>query len=359
MSLGPVMLDVLGTELTEEDRKRLLHPLTGGVILFSRNYESPAQLTKITQEIHSVRNPPLLIGVDQEGGRVQRCKAGFTRIPPMREFGRIWDEHPHKARQLAQQTGYVLAAELRACGVDFSFTPVLDMDYGQSGVIGDRAFHLNKQAIAELAHSLVLGLKEAGMASVGKHFPGHGYIKADSHLEIPIDDREFADIELNDLVPFKQMINFGLTGIMPAHVIYPKVDKRPAGFSKFWLKDILRNELRFDGTVFSDDLSMEGASVAGGIVDRAKAALEAGCDMVLVCNRPDSADELLANLHWNVPPVSLTRLVRMHGKPHPDSLVKLHEQEHYVNAVHAIAGIGFRSGDLPLKQREPDSCGDL
>ena len=358
MSLGPVMLDILGTEMTADDRKRLLHPLTGGVILFSRNYESPTQLMRLTEAIHALRTPPLLIAVDQEGGRVQRCREGFTRIPAMREFGRLWDEHPHKARHLAQQTGYVLAAELRACGVDFSFTPVLDMDYGQSGVIGDRAFHHNPQAIADLAHSLIIGMKEAGMASVGKHFPGHGYIRADSHLEIPVDERDFADIEMNDLVPFRQMIDYGLTGIMPAHVIYPKVDGQPAGFSKVWLKEILRKRLGFDGVIFSDDLSMEGASVAGGVVQRAQAALEAGCDMVLVCNKPASADELLQNLHCNVPPVSLSRLVRMHGKPQPDSMVTLHEHAHYVNAVHAIAAIGIRNGELPLEKREPDPCGD-
>ena len=359
MSIGPVMLDLLGTELTDEDRNRLMHPLTGGVILFSRNYESPAQLTRLTQEIHALRTPPLLIGIDQEGGRVQRCKAGFTRIPAMREFGRLWDEHPHKARSLAQQTGYVLAAELLACGVDFSFTPVLDMDYGQSGVIGDRAFHHNTQAISELAHALILGMKEAGMGSVGKHFPGHGYIKADSHIEIPVDDRDFTEIELNDLVPFGQMIHYGLTGIMPAHVIYPKVDSHPAGFSRFWLQEVLRKRLNFDGVIFSDDLSMEGASVAGGVVQRAQAALDAGCDMILVCNKPATVDELLGKLHWKMPPVSLSRLVRMHGKPHPDSLTALHENAHYVTAVRAIAGIGMRSEDLPLEQRKPDSCGDL
>lgn len=358
MSLGPVMLDLLGTELTEEDIKRLMHPLTGGVILFSRNYESPAQLTRLTQEIHALRSQPLLIAVDQEGGRVQRCKAGFTRIPAMREFGRIWDEHRQKARHLAHQTGYVLASELRACGVDFSFAPVLDMDYGQSGVIGDRAFHRDPQAIADLAHSLMLGMKEAGMECVGKHFPGHGYIKADSHLEIPVDERDFADIDMNDLIPFRQMIDYGLAAIMPAHVIYPRVDAHPAGFSKVWLQDVLRKRLGFDGVIFSDDLSMEGASVAGGVVQRAQAALEAGCDMVLVCNKPASADELLHSLHPNMPPVSLSRLVRMHGKPHPDSLVTLREQTHYTNAVHAIAGIGMHSAELPLEQREPDSCGD-
>jgi len=349
MPLGPVMLDVLGTELTAEDRERLQHPLTGGVILFTRNYESPVQLARLTAEIRAIRSPHLLIGVDHEGGRVQRFREGFTRLPPMREFGRIWDHQPHRARTLAQQAGFVLAAELRAHGVDFSFTPVLDIDYGESGVIGDRAFHRDPQAIADLAHALLLGMKQAGMGTVGKHFPGHGFVKADSHLEIPVDERSFVDIEFDDLVPFKRMIDFGMTAVMPAHVIYPKVDDKPAGFSSVWLKDILRKRMGFDGVIFSDDLSMEGASAAGGIVARAEAALNAGCDMVLVCNKPASADELLRTLRWPLSAVSLARLLHMHGKPHPPSMVALHEDAHYVNAVHAIAALGVRNAELALQ----------
>ncbi len=349
MSLGPVMLDILGTELTAEEREKLTHPLTGGVILFSRNYQSPGHLLALTSAIHALRTPPLLIAVDQEGGRVQRFREGFTRIPPMRELGRIWDRHPHQAKILAHKTGYVLASELRACGVDFSFAPVLDVDYGQSGVIGDRAFHRDPQAIAEMAHGLMLGFKQAGMASVGKHFPGHGFIRADSHLEVPLDGRDFADIEMDDLVPFRQMIDFGLAGIMPAHVIYPKVDSLPAGFSRIWLKHILRRDMGFDGALFSDDLSMAGAAVAGGIVERAEAALGAGCDMALVCNDPAAAERLLDKLRWQMPAVSVARLVRMHGRPHPESLVRLHEQADFVNAVHAVAGFGFSSGELPLQ----------
>lgn len=356
MTLGPVMLDVLGTELTDEDRKRLKHPLVGGVILFSRNYTSQAQLARLTAEIHALRNPHLLIAVDHEGGRVQRFRDGFTRLPPMRELGHIWDEHPNRAKTLAHQTGWVLAAELRASGVDFSFTPVLDIDFEHSGVIGDRAFHRDPQAIAVLAHSLMLGLKQGGMASVGKHFPGHGFVRADSHLEIPVDERDYADIEMDDLVPFKQMIDFGMAGMMPAHVIYPKVDKQPAGFSSIWLKDVLRKELGFDGVIFSDDLSMEGASVAGGVVKRAEAALQAGCDMVLVCNKPDSADELLAGLKWQMPALCMARLIRMHGRPHPESWDRLHEDKHYVAAVHAVGSLGVRSGDLPLQAGEPNQC---
>lgn len=348
MGLGPVMLDVAGTVLSVADEVRLRHPSVGGVILFARNYESPAQLTELTAAIHALRTPPLLVAVDHEGGRVQRFRDGFTKIPPMRELGKIWDHHPHKARHLAQQAGFVLAAELSGCGVDFSFTPVLDMDYGQSGVIGNRAFHADPQAIAELAHSLILGLKQGGMHSVGKHFPGHGYVAADSHLAIPVDERAFVDIEMADLIPFRRMIQYGLTAVMPAHVIYPKVDSRPAGFSPVWLQQILRGQLGFEGVIFSDDLSMEGATVAGGIVQRAEAALLAGCDMVLVCNKPESADELLQGLHWQLPIVSKARLVHMRGKTHSDPLAKLHEQPQFLRALEEVAAIGVANSELPL-----------
>jgi beta-N-acetylhexosaminidase len=342
------MLDIEGTQLTADDKRKLRHPLVGGVILFTRNYSSFAQLTELTAEIHALRTPPLLIAVDHEGGRVQRFRAEFTRLAPMRELGRIWDEHPGQARRLAQQTGYVLAAELRAAGVDFSFTPVLDMDYGQSCVIRDRAFHSNPHAIADLAHSLMSGLKSGGMAAVGKHFPGHGCIQADSHIEVPVDGRSYANIEMTDLIPFRKMIDFGLPGIMPAHVIYPEVDTRPAGFSDVWLKKILRGELGFEGCIFSDDLSMEGAAVAGSILQRAESALNAGCDMVLVCNNPDAADALLGELHWDIPAISVIRLARMRGRPKPDSIVKLREDPGFVDAVERIASIGIRSGELPL-----------
>ena len=348
MSLGPVMLDIDGTELTADDKKKLLHPLIGGVILFARNFSSRGQLVQLTTEIHALRTPSLLIAVDHEGGRVQRFREDFTRLPPMRELGRIWDEHPIKARHLAQQTGYVLAAELRAAGVDLSFTPVLDMDHGQSCIIGDRAFHHKPQAITELAHGLMSGLKSAGMTAVGKHFPGHGYIEADSHIEMPVDERTYLDIEKNDLIPFRKMIGFGLAAIMPAHVIYPRVDACPAGFSEIWLKKILRGDLGFEGCIFSDDLSMEGAAIAGNIVQRAKCALSAGCDMVLVCNNPEAADTLLAELRWDIPAISVARLARMRGRPHPDSVVKLHESASFVKAVEEIGSLGIRSGELPL-----------
>ena len=348
MGLGPVMLDVAGTQLTAEDEARLRHPLVGGVILFSRNYQSPGQLSELTAAIHALRTPPLLIAVDHEGGRVQRFREGFCKIPAMRELGKIWDAHPQRARHLAQQVGYVLAAELRACGVDFSFAPVLDMDYGQSSVIGDRALHSDPQAIAELAHSLLLGMKQGGMHTVGKHFPGHGFVRADSHLTVPVDEREFIDIEMSDLVPFRQMVNYGLTAVMPAHVIYPKVDSRPAGFSPIWLKNILRGQLGFEGCIFSDDLSMEGAAIAGSIVQRAVEALNAGCDMVLVCNQPESADELLHGLQNEMSPASRARLAQMRGRANPDSQAGLHEQHLFLKALDEIASIGVSNAELPL-----------
>lgn len=346
--MGCIMLDIAGTTLTDAEVVRLRHPSVGGVILFTRNYQSPSQLCELTAAIHALRTPQLLIAVDHEGGRVQRFRTGFTRLPAMRELGKIWDFHPPRARHLAQQAGFVLASELRACGVDFSFTPVLDMDYGQSTVIGDRAFHGDTQAISELAHSLQLGLQHGGMPSVGKHFPGHGYVRADSHLDIPVDERDWLDIEMNDLVPFRRMIQNGLTAIMPAHVIYPKIDAKPAGFSPVWLKKILREQLHFEGCIFSDDLSMEGAAVAGDIVQRASAALNAGCDMALVCNNPVAAEQLIHGLHWEMPAASRARLIQMHGKPHPLTLPHLHEQPQFLRALNEVATIGINSPELPL-----------
>lgn len=357
MTLGPLMLDVAGTELTGDDRRRLSHPLVGGVILFSRNYRDPAQLAALTAEIHALKSAPLLIGVDHEGGRVQRFREGFTRLPPMRAFGAIWDEHPQRARELARETGYVLAGELRAHGVDFSFAPVLDLDYGASSVIGDRAFHADPHAVFELGQALMLGMKDAGMAACGKHFPGHGYVKADSHVDIPVDPRTLADLAIADLVPFRLMIEAGLAAVMPAHVIYPEVDSRPAGFSRVWLHQVLRRQLGFDGAIFSDDLCMAGASEAGGIVARVTAALAAGCDMALVCNRPDLADEVLAKLEVDWPAPARARLARMHGHPHPLSMTQLRESARYANALHHIAGLGVNSGDLDLQIDPTDYCG--
>jgi beta-N-acetylhexosaminidase len=348
LPLGPLMLDVAGTELNEEDRRRLTHPLTGGVILFTRNFSTPDALLRLTSEIHGLRNPPLIIAVDHEGGRVQRFREGFTAIPAMRELGRAWDSNPAHARRLATFAGFVLAAELRAHGVDLTFAPVLDVDHGASSVIGDRALHSDPLGVADLARALLQGLRQAGMSGVGKHFPGHGHVRGDSHHEVPVDERSFEEIEKDDLGPFRRAIGAGLGAVMPAHVIYPRVDKLPAGFSEIWLKRVLRDKLGFSGVIFSDDLSMEGASVAGGAVARAEAALSAGCDVALLCNKPEAADELLENLDYAMPATGLVRLARMHGKAGAIGMTQLREDARYAQALHAIAGLGHRDGELPL-----------
>lgn len=306
MSYGALMIDIAGTELSELERERLRHRLVGGVILFTRNYESPEQLRALCGEIHALRQPPLLIAVDHEGGRVQRFRESFTRLPAMRELGAWWDKTPRSAIESTRAIGYLLAAELRACGVDFSFAPVLDLDWGNSGVIGNRAFHGDPAAVIALAGALIEGMREAGMGCCGKHFPGHGWVKADSHLAIPVDERSPAELAV-DLLPYREL---PLDAVMPAHVIYPQVDDRPAGFSPVWLGK-LRKELGFDGVIFSDDLSMEGASVAGGIVERVEAAWNAGCDMLLVCNSPDAVGEVLARWHPEPDPVSAARVARL------------------------------------------------
>lgn len=306
---GPVMVDVEGTVLSEHEIQRLRHPLVGGVILFSRNFADRQQLTELCRQIHAARDEPLLIAVDHEGGRVQRFRNdGFTPLPPMATFGEIWMDDSLAAMRLATETGYVLGAELRACGVDLSFTPVLDLDYGVSSVIGNRAFHREPQVVAMLARALIQGLMVSGMAACGKHFPGHGFVQADSHHEIPVDDRSFEQIMQEDAAPYGWLGDMVLPSVMPAHVIYPQVDPHPAGFSPYWIKTVLRDNLVYDGVVFSDDLTMEGATVAGDILARAQAALGAGCDMVLVCNRPDLADDLLARLQHQPSPESQRRI---------------------------------------------------
>lgn len=289
--LGPLMIDIAGTALSDLDRARLCHPLVGGMILFSRNFESPEQLARLTGQVHALHRPPLLIAVDHEGGRVQRCRDGFTRLPPMRRLGQEWDSDPTQAVTAARDLGYLLAAELRACGVDLSFTPVLDLDWEHSRVIGDRAFHRSPAAVVDLAKGLIDGLHSAGMAACGKHFPGHGWVEPDSHVDLPVDERRLEDMAL-DLEPYRRV---RLDAVMPAHVIYRQVDERPAGFSPLWLR-LLREELRFAGAIFSDDLSMAGAGFAGGPVERCAAAWQAGCDMLLLCNSPTAVDEVLH--HW-------------------------------------------------------------
>jgi beta-N-acetylhexosaminidase len=290
------VIDVVGAALTDEDRERLRHPAAGAVILFARNFESPEQLQNLTLEIGRLREPELPICVDHEGGRVQRFREGFTAIPPMRELGRLWDRDRAAAREAARAIAYLAGAELAAHGVDFSFAPVLDLDYGASSVIGDRALHFDPTAVGALGACIVQGFADAGMAAVGKHFPGHGYAEADSHVAVPTDGRKLADVQKKDLVPFRMAIEAGLAAVMPAHVIYAQVDPQPAGYSRFWLQEVLRGKLGFRGLIFSDDLSMEGAGTAGGIPERARAALEAGCDMVLLCNDPAGQNALLESL---------------------------------------------------------------
>jgi beta-N-acetylhexosaminidase len=293
---GPAVIDVVGLALTDDDRRRLSHPAVGGVILFSRNFQDVQQLVALTEEIERLRDPALPICVDHEGGRVQRFRTGFTLLPPMRDLGKLWDRDRPAGRAAARAAAYVAAAELGAHGVDFSFAPVLDIDFGASGVIGDRALHFDPTAVGALGASLVQGFADAGMAAVGKHFPGHGFAEADSHVALPRDERPLKEIEGKDLVPYKPAIEAGMAAVMPAHVIYTQVDSEPAGYSRIWLQDILRGKLGFDGLIFSDDLSMEGASTAGGIAERARAALGAGCDMVLLCNDPVGQEVLLESL---------------------------------------------------------------
>jgi len=311
---GPVFVDIAGQELAAGERERLAHPLAGGVILFARNYESPTQLAALTAAIRAVRSPHLLIAVDHEGGRVQRFREGFTPIPAMRTLGEAWDRDVAAAAGEAARLGRTMATELRAQGIDFSFTPVLDLDFGRSTVIGDRAFHRHPNAVAHLACALAAGLRAGGMPAVGKHFPGHGHVAADSHTAIPVDDRNFSAITVDDLVPFGALVKQGLEAIMPAHVIYPAIDAQPAGYSRVWLQDILRGKLGFDGMIFSDDLGMTGATGAGDMVARAGAAQMAGCDMVLVCNDPAAADVLLER--WKPAPNAdlARRAARMEGR---------------------------------------------
>jgi beta-N-acetylhexosaminidase len=295
---GPVVIDIEGTELSGSDRQRLRDPRVGMVILFARNFKNSTQLIELNRQIHSLREPALRVAVDHEGGRVQRFREPpFTQIPPMAALGRLWDEDVLLACRTALSIGYLIGAELRAHGVDLSFTPVLDLAWGPSSVIGDRALHADARTVTVLASQLNHGLALAGMANCGKHFPGHGWAAADSHVDVPVDDRPLAEILAADAAPYG-WLGAGLAGVMPAHVVYPQVDALPAGFSRFWLQDVLRARLGFTGAIFSDDLSMAGARVAGGVTESAQAALAAGCDFVLVCNAPDAADEVLRNLRW-------------------------------------------------------------
>ncbi len=333
MSLGPIMLDLEGVELTPEERELLAHPGVGGVILFSRNFASVDQLEALVSEIHALRRPRLLVAVDHEGGRVQRFRDGFTLIPVAGHLGRVFDQDPHRGRRLAETAGWVMAVELRAVGIDFSFAPVLDIDHGASEVIGDRAFHAHPDVVTDLGRHWIKGMHEAGMAATGKHFPGHGAVAADSHTDLPVDRRDYKDIYAHDIVPFKRLVHHGLAAVMPAHVVYAEVDARPAGFSAFWLQDVLRKRLGFQGVIFSDDLNMAGAAAGGEtFADRATLARQAGCDMLLVCNNRAGAIEVVEHIGDPHDPVSYLRLARMHGR-HDITRRQLHSMGKWQEAV--------------------------
>jgi beta-N-acetylhexosaminidase len=328
------MVDLSGPALTTAERQVLSNPATGGVILFTRNYESAEQIQSLIADIRSLR-PELLIAVDHEGGRVQRFRNGFTRLPSAAAY-----RHSANSEQAAEVGGWIMASELLSIGVDFSFAPVLDLDSGVSQVIGDRAFGQDPATAARLAEAFAGGMRRAGMAAVGKHFPGHGSIAEDSHLVLPVDSRSYADIDGRDLQTFRQLIAAGIEGIMPAHVIYRQVDERPAGFSPFWIGEVLRRRLEFDGAVFSDDLSMAGASYAGDAVDRSRMALEAGCDMVLVCNAPGEVGRVLESLSGLEPDSrGSNRLDRLRGRftVRRDELLASREWREATEVLAAIA----------------------
>ena len=313
----------------------LLHPQTGGVILFTRNFESVEQITELVKQIHELRSPHLLVAVDHEGGRVQRFRDGFTHIPAAVKYGELYDKNRQAAKKMAERCGWLMAAECRAVGIDMSFAPVLDLGRGVSGVIGDRAFHHHPDRIAELANDFMLGMHHAGMSATGKHFPGHGSIKEDSHVAHPVDNRPLNDLMMEDIRPFERMIQFGLPAIMPAHVVYPQVDDKPTGYSAIWLQDILRQRLNFQGVIFSDDLSMQAAGVVGSFSERAQTALDAGCDMVLVCNHTSAAEEVLESLEGYSNPASQLRLVRMHGR-NGKTMKQLHASAEWQVTVNLI-----------------------
>lgn len=316
VTLGPLMVDIAGLQLCAEDRELLRHPLVGSVILFTRNYADPAQLTALVADIHGLRQPQLIVAVDHEGGRVQRFREGFTRLPALRLIGRQADLDHRGALELARQLGWLMAAELRAVGVDLSFAPCVDLDHGASEIIGDRALHADPARVGELAVAYMHGMHDAGMAAVAKHFPGHGAVVADSHVALPVDRRAFADLE-GDLAPYRVLIANALPAVMVAHVVFPEVDALPASLSPRWIRGILRGELGFDGAVFADDLSMAGAAACGVIEERAALALAAGCDVLPVCNDRSQVARLVGRLATPVEPVCAMRLVRLHGRPMP------------------------------------------
>ncbi|HIQ41049.1 MAG TPA: beta-N-acetylhexosaminidase [Sulfurivirga caldicuralii] len=333
MALGAVMVDLAGPTLSEAERERLLHPQVAGVVLFTRNFESWQQLADLCEQIHRLRQPRLLIAVDHEGGRVQRFRQdGFTPLPPMARLGKLHDLNPMAADEAARALGWLMAAELLAVGVDFSFAPVVDLNHGRSQVIGERSFHGQAQTVAQLAGQWLAGMHEAGMAGVAKHFPGHGFAQADSHTDVAVDERDWEALQA-DLLPFQALIAQRVEGIMPAHVIYPAVDTRPAGFSPHWLQTILRQQMGFDGAIISDDLNMAAAKAVGNIVKRAELALAAGCDLLLALNDVAGADRLLYGLDYPIRPLSQARRIALHGRAR-FNVKNLRRQRQYALAQH-------------------------
>ena len=337
MTLGPLMVDIAGTELSADDVRVLAHPLVGSVLLFTRNYSNPTQLAALTAAIRAVRTPHLLVAVDHEGGRVQRFRDGFTRLPAVRLLGRAYDEDRRDALAFAQSVGWLMAVELRAVGVDFSFAPCVDLDYGVSEIIGDRAYHSDPDAVAALAVATLSGMREAGMAAVGKHFPGHGAVVADSHVALPVDRRKFADLEA-DIRPYRPLIGNNIAGIMAAHVVFPAVDALPASLSRHWITGILRAELGFHGCVFADDLTMAGAAAFGDVVARAEVAFTAGCDVLPICNDRHSVELVLGRFGADVDSAaSQARLVRMRARG--EALADVRSIQHWQETAARIASL--------------------
>jgi len=350
MSLGPFMVDIAGTELSADDVRVLTHPLVGSVILFARNYADPRQVADLTASIRAVRAPHLLIAVDQEGGRVQRFRDGFTRLPAVRLLGRVYDEDRRDGLALAQSVGWLMAAELRAVGVDFSFAPCVDLDYGVSEIIGDRAFHSDPDAVAALAVATLSGMREAGMAAVAKHFPGHGAVVADSHVALPVDRRDYADLE-PDIRPYRPLIDNNLAAIMAAHVVYPAVDALPASLSRRWITDILRGELKFHGCVFADDLTMAGAAAFGDVLARAKLAFAAGCDVLPICNDRHSVELVLDRFGTDVGSAAAqARLVRMRARG--EAAADLRSSRQWQETAARIASLSTPPPPLVLTEGE-------
>jgi beta-N-acetylhexosaminidase len=330
------MIDVAGLELTLEDRELLAHPLVGGCILFTRNFASVEQLEQLVADIRGVRTPSLLVAVDHEGGRVQRFRKDFTVLPPMRTIGREYDLDAVAGKLLARQSGWLLAAELLAVGIDMSFAPVVDLDYGVSSVIGDRAFHRDHRVVAELSIAFMNGMKQAGMAATAKHFPGHGAVVPDSHVAMPVDRRSLVDMD-NDLYPYQRLIDNGLASVMAAHVVFSEVDALPAGFSRKWLQDELRGRMGFGGAIFSDDLSMAGAGIVGDMPERVRAALGAGCDIVPICNNREGVLQVIESLPGSGDPSSHIRLARLHGRQEL-TRIALRDSREWQSCERAIKG---------------------